>query len=35
LEEKKRDSRFGGNDVEIVKVLITHVANDTLVGIPA
>ena len=40
-EEKKRDSRFRGNDREIrgndgevVIVRITHVENDTLVGVP-
>jgi threonylcarbamoyladenosine tRNA methylthiotransferase MtaB len=32
--EKERDSRFRGNDVEIVKVLITQVENGTLVGVP-
>jgi threonylcarbamoyladenosine tRNA methylthiotransferase MtaB len=34
-EEKKRDSRFRGNDGEIVQAVITHVDNDTLVGAPA
>jgi threonylcarbamoyladenosine tRNA methylthiotransferase MtaB len=33
-EEKKRDSRFRGNDGEIVEVLVTRVEADTLIGIP-
>ncbi|HEX8625419.1 MAG TPA: radical SAM protein, partial [Allosphingosinicella sp.] len=33
-DEKKRDSRFRGNDGEIVHVLITHIENDALVGVP-
>jgi threonylcarbamoyladenosine tRNA methylthiotransferase MtaB len=35
LEETKRDSRFRGNDGEVVEALITAVDNGTLVGIPA
>jgi threonylcarbamoyladenosine tRNA methylthiotransferase MtaB len=33
-EEKKRDSRFRGNDGEIVQLFISAVEGDTLVGVP-
>ena len=32
-KEKKRDSRFRGNDGEVVEVVITHVEADTLAGV--
>jgi threonylcarbamoyladenosine tRNA methylthiotransferase MtaB len=34
-EERKLDSRFRGNDGKVVAVLITALAGDTLVGVPA
>ena len=34
LKDKKRDSRFRGNDGEIVAVLVTHAQDGTLVGVP-
>jgi threonylcarbamoyladenosine tRNA methylthiotransferase MtaB len=33
-KEKKRDSRFRGNDGKIVELLITHVEAGTLIGVP-
>jgi threonylcarbamoyladenosine tRNA methylthiotransferase MtaB len=33
-EEKKRDSRFRGNDGKIVEVTITALENDALLGVP-
>jgi hypothetical protein len=33
--EKKRDSRFRGNDGKLVEALITHVENGFLVGVSA